>query len=413
MDELEQRVAARLQARGIDINDLDPESYRGFVNGVRNSLNENRLASGNLPPGQQDRLGRLGIWPDGKMRTHEEEPDEGKIRGRDVLGAVVSPLSLLMAKDKSGQVLEDQPSILPINADKNARTSVGQFPQELKQAATGVALANPIGATAAGIYGMGKGLLQEARDPGAVTPRDVFNTAAQGVGTLAGLVPGALRTGTFGRGFTGRATPQARAAKLVSDIRPQEAGIRSAPETPMRRAGDINPDALRGVPDAALGQTPPIGQSNMAPGAQEAQIRQVIDGLLYGRRAGDVPNERPLGPRPPINPADINVKSPFEEGAVPQGKPPLPAGQFQPQPLDAALSELGLDEARAIAKGDAPEQGAGFRALEQARSRKLNVGTPEDLTRSLNAASRQAAATGRGKSARRYRGNEDTGGQPE
>src|SRR5258706_12065861 len=72
MDELEQEVMKRLAARGIDTTQVDAEALKGFTNNIRTNMSQQRL-QGQLQPGQQERLTRLGIWPDGKQRPHAEK----------------------------------------------------------------------------------------------------------------------------------------------------------------------------------------------------------------------------------------------------------------------------------------------------------------------------------------------------
>lgn len=190
------------------------------------------------------------------------------------------------------------------------------------------------------------------------------------LGTLGGQA-NALGMAAAGTGLRGVSaldrppeTPEARAQKLLSTLRP-ELGER-----------------------ATLNSTEPAGRP-ADPAMEEP---------TFQRRAREA-DVRSKAAVPLLEPENIDVNAPFEENAVPNNP-----RSTQDQLADI-YSSLGLDEARAVAKGEAPEQGAGFRALRQARARKLKLGGPS-VTESLNRASKRGAG--------RYRQSEDdTGGQPE
>src|SRR5258706_4670789 len=215
MDELEQEVMKRLAARGIDTTQVDAEALKGFTNNIRTNMSQQRL-QGQLQPGQQERLTRLGIWPDGKQRPHAEK------EGSFMCGG-------LPALKQAGEGLVAQtmmPTLgVPATLAKMAGVNLGP--------AEGAALPNDFSAittpsktTAEAVHG--------ALNPSSLTAPQAGDLAVR----FAAQAPTLLGAG---RGIEGLArgksveTPQARAAKLIGDLRPGEGGRALSPDETIAR----------------------------------------------------------------------------------------------------------------------------------------------------------------------------------
>jgi len=306
--------------------------------GVANLVNQYRLSTGKLQPGQAERVARLGAAGQentdptllggakavgssllgGLKAVPQAVGDVGKMAA---LGAATSPDEQLVAKKRFDEGLADL-----LGMGKSMATAPIQF---------------------------GKGLANEIRSPETVTQQDVNQTVGAGMGTLGdiGLAAGGLKA--LGKpGVTGGIDPAAaRAAQLASDLKWNKDA-----QTTGAGGGSVDvPGLVRGV-----GNTP-----------------------TYARRGGTIENV-PFAPEQsalrlnqgapaPAGPA-MGITPKFEEDAMPRAYEPTPAspypaaGGYHPEMEQLFKDVLGP------AKEEAPQQGAGFQALKQTRRAKARLG---------------------------------------
>jgi len=318
--------------------------------GVANLVNQYRLSTGKLQPGQAERVARLGV---GKQEAPYKEPGLGEsaLEGAKELGLMV-PRAIKGMAEGAGEMLGTGAAGIytgitaPPQGPEGQRARAQVLSDELLNSAQKL---NPLAALKAPYN-----VVKQGQDP--TQPPVTPGQAAGAFGGAAALLGGGIKGGLkdlVNPGETGGIDPAAaRAAQLASDLK-----WNKDVQTTGAGGGSVDvPGLVRGV-----GNTPTYarrgGTIENVPFAPEQSALRLNQGA-----------PAPAGPTVGLTPK-------FEEDAMPRAYEPTPAspypaaGGYHPE-----LEQLFKDVLNP-AKEEAPQQGAGFQALKQTRRAKARLGS--------------------------------------